>query len=119
MFNPLKGLGEINELRKQAMQLQAALKQIIINETKGRAEVELSADMKIHSVKILILFYFLFVIVGLLLIPVLTEVVNKYTHATEMGTLIDNFIAFLIVLFFYVPIGIYFLNGLRKKVPQN
>jgi DNA-binding protein YbaB len=52
MFNPLKGLGEINELRKQAMQLQNALKQIIINEQKGRAEVELSADMKIHSVKV-------------------------------------------------------------------
>jgi hypothetical protein len=52
MFNPLKGLGEINELRKQAMQLQNALKQIIINEQKGRAEVELSADMKIHSVKL-------------------------------------------------------------------
>ena len=52
MFNPLKGLGEINELRKQAMQLQNALKQITINEEKGRAAVELSADMKIHSVKI-------------------------------------------------------------------
>ncbi len=52
MFNPLKGVGELNELRKQAMQLQNALKQIIINEEKGRAAVELSADMKIHSVKI-------------------------------------------------------------------
>ncbi len=52
MFNPLKGIGEINELRKQAQQLQAALKQIVINEERGRASVELSADMKIHSVKI-------------------------------------------------------------------
>ena len=52
MFNPLKGLGEVNELRKQAMALQNALKQIIINEQKGRAELELSADMKIHSVKL-------------------------------------------------------------------
>ncbi len=52
MFNPLKNIGELNELRKQAMQLQQALKQIIINEEKGRASVELSADMKIHSVKI-------------------------------------------------------------------
>lgn len=52
MFNPLKGLGEVNELRKQAMALQSALKQIVINEQKGRAEVELSADMKVHSVKI-------------------------------------------------------------------
>lgn len=52
MFNPLKGLGEVNELRKQAMALQNALKQIVINEEKGRAKVELSADMKIRSVKI-------------------------------------------------------------------
>ncbi|HVT01128.1 MAG TPA: YbaB/EbfC family nucleoid-associated protein [Patescibacteria group bacterium] len=52
MINPLKGLGEVNELRKQAMALQNALKQILITEEKGRARVELSADMKIHSVKI-------------------------------------------------------------------
>lgn len=52
MFNPLKGLGELNELRKQAQQLQNALKEIIITEERGRAFVELSADMKIRSVKI-------------------------------------------------------------------
>ena len=38
MFNPLKGLGEVNELRKQAMALQQALKQIVINEEKGTIE---------------------------------------------------------------------------------
>ena len=52
MINPLKGLGELNELRKQAQQLQSALKGISITEEKGRAKVELTADMKIHSVKI-------------------------------------------------------------------
>ncbi len=52
MINPLKGLGELNELRKQAQQLQSALKEISITEEKGRAKVELTADMKIHSVKI-------------------------------------------------------------------
>ena len=52
MFNPLKGIGELNELRKQAQVLQSALKEILITEEKGRARVELSADMKIHSVKI-------------------------------------------------------------------
>ncbi len=52
MFNPLKGLGELNELRKQAQQLQNTLKEIIITEEKGRARVELSADMKIKSVKV-------------------------------------------------------------------
>ena len=52
MFNPLKQVGELNELRKQAMALQNALKQIVIVEEKGRAKVELSADMKVHSVKV-------------------------------------------------------------------
>ena len=52
MFNPLKGVGELNELRKQAQQLQNALKEILITEERGRARVELSADMKVHSVKI-------------------------------------------------------------------
>jgi len=52
LFNPLKGIGELNELRKQAQVLQSALKEILITEEKGRARVELSADMKIHSVKI-------------------------------------------------------------------
>ena len=52
MFNPLKGIGDINELRKQAMALQKALKEIIVTEEKGRAFVEMSADMKIRSVKI-------------------------------------------------------------------
>lgn len=52
MFNPLKGIGELNELRKQAQQLQNALKEILITEEQGRARVELSADMKVHSIKI-------------------------------------------------------------------
>lgn len=52
MFNPLKGMGDLNELRKQAMALQKALKEIIVSEEKGRAYVKMSADMKIHEVKI-------------------------------------------------------------------
>lgn len=52
MFNPLKGLGDLNELRKQAVKLQNELKQIVITEQKGRAEVELSADMKIRRVSV-------------------------------------------------------------------
>lgn len=51
MFNPLKQIGELNDLRKQAQQLQNALKEIVITRSKGRATVELSADMKIKSVK--------------------------------------------------------------------
>lgn len=52
MFNPLKGLGDLNELRKQAMKLQAELKQIVVSSEKGRAEVEMTADMKVRYVKV-------------------------------------------------------------------
>ena len=52
MFNPLKGLGELNELRKQAMALQNALKQISITASRGRAHVEMTADMKVTSVSV-------------------------------------------------------------------
>ena len=51
MFNPLKGLGELNELRKQAQKIQDELKQIVINTEKGRWEIEMSADMKVRSIK--------------------------------------------------------------------
>ena len=59
MFNPLKaaqgvasGAGDMAKLVNEARKLQNALKEIVINEQKGRAEVELTADMKIRSVKI-------------------------------------------------------------------
>lgn len=52
MFNPLKGLGDLNELRKQATALQNALKQIVVTAEKGRAYIELTADMKVKSAKI-------------------------------------------------------------------
>ena len=52
MFNPLKNLGELNELRKQAMALQSALKQITVTASRGRASVELTADMKVQSVTV-------------------------------------------------------------------
>lgn len=52
MFNPLKQLGDINKLRQEAMKLQKELQQIIVTSSRGRAQVELSADMKVRSVKI-------------------------------------------------------------------
>ncbi len=52
MFNPLKGLGDLNELRKQAVKLQNELKQIVVSSQKGRADVEMTADMKIRYVKV-------------------------------------------------------------------
>lgn len=51
MMNPFKQLGELNDLRKQAQQLQNALKEIVVTRTKGRATIEMSADMKVRSVK--------------------------------------------------------------------
>jgi DNA-binding protein YbaB len=46
-FNPLKGLGDINKLRKQAMQMQQQLaqEQIVIEE--GDVRVVISGDQKI------------------------------------------------------------------------
>ncbi len=55
MFNPLKaaqGAGDMAKLVNEARKLQNALKEIIVTEQKGRAHVELSADMKIRSVKV-------------------------------------------------------------------
>lgn len=52
MFNPFKGLGDLNELRKQAQKLQQALKEIVVTSEKGRAFIELTADMKVRSAKI-------------------------------------------------------------------
>lgn len=52
MFNPLKNIGELNELRKQAMELQNALKQIVVTASRGRASVELTADMKVQKVTV-------------------------------------------------------------------
>ena len=52
MFNPLKGLGDLNELRKQAVKLQNELKQIVVSSQKGRADVEMTADMKVRYVKV-------------------------------------------------------------------
>jgi DNA-binding protein YbaB len=51
MFNPLKSIEELKKLRDQAQALQKELQKIEIVEQKGRAEVVLSADMKIKSVK--------------------------------------------------------------------
>lgn len=55
MFNPLKaaqGAGDMAKMVNEARKLQGALKQMVIHEEKGRCEVELSADMKIRSIKI-------------------------------------------------------------------
>ena len=52
MFNPLKNIGELNELRKQAMELQKALSQIVVTASRGRAQVTMTADMKVQSITV-------------------------------------------------------------------
>lgn len=52
MFNPLKGLGDLNKLRQEAIKLQKELEKIDVIEEKGRALVHLTADMKVKSIKI-------------------------------------------------------------------
>ena len=46
-FNPLKGLGDINQLRKQAMQMQKQLADEIIEIEEGDVKVVITGDQKI------------------------------------------------------------------------
>ena len=52
MFNPLKGLGDINQLRKQAQQMQAALSQEEIVVEKNNVRVVMTGDQKIKELVI-------------------------------------------------------------------
>lgn len=52
MFNPLKGGGDMAKLVMEARKLQKALKEMVVTSEKGRAYVELTADMRVRSVKI-------------------------------------------------------------------
>jgi hypothetical protein len=52
MFNPLKGLGDINQLRKQAQQMQAALSQEEIVVEKNGVRIVMSGDQKIKELSI-------------------------------------------------------------------
>jgi len=52
MFNPLKGLGDINELRKQAQQMQAALAQEEIVVEKDGVRIVMTGDQKIKELVI-------------------------------------------------------------------
>lgn len=48
-FNPLKGLGDLNQLRKQAMQMQQQLAQEEIVVDEGDVRVVISGDQKIKE----------------------------------------------------------------------
>ena len=47
MFNPLKGLGDINTLRKQAQQVQRVLSEQKVEVEKDGVRVVMSGDQKI------------------------------------------------------------------------
>lgn len=54
MFNPMKGLGQLGDLKKlrdEAMKIQKELQTIVVTASRGRVNVELTADMKIKSFK--------------------------------------------------------------------
>ena len=46
-MNPLKGLGDLNKMRQQAMKMQQALQGQKITVSKGDVEVEISGDQRI------------------------------------------------------------------------
>ncbi len=52
MFNPLKGLGDLKQMRDQAMQIQQALSQEVITVEKNGVEIVITGDQKVQSVKV-------------------------------------------------------------------
>lgn len=55
MFNPIKGagqLGQLKKLRDEAKKIQDELGRIEVEEEKGRAYIKLTADMKVKSVRV-------------------------------------------------------------------
>lgn len=51
MFNPLKNLGELNEMRKQAMQIQQALQAEELTIEKNGVKVIISGDQKVKAIE--------------------------------------------------------------------
>lgn len=52
MFNPLKGLGDLKQMRDQAMQIQKALAAELITVEKNGVVVEITGDQKVRSIKV-------------------------------------------------------------------
>ena len=52
MFNPLKGLGDINQLRKQAQQMQSMLAQEEIIVERDGVRIVMTGDQKIKEMTI-------------------------------------------------------------------
>lgn len=52
MFNPFKALGDVNAMRKQAMQIQAALEQEEFEVKQGNVRILISGNQNVKVVEI-------------------------------------------------------------------
>lgn len=52
MFNPLKGLGDLNQLRQQAKQMQDLLKQEEVTVEKNGIKIVMRGDQHVKSVEV-------------------------------------------------------------------
>lgn len=52
MFNPFKALGDVNAMRKQAMQIQAALEQEEFEVKEGNVRILISGNQNVKVVEI-------------------------------------------------------------------
>lgn len=52
MFNPLKGLGDLNQLRKQAQAMQAALSQEEVVVERDGVRIVMTGDQKVKEITV-------------------------------------------------------------------
>jgi DNA-binding protein YbaB len=52
MFNPFKALGDVNAMRKQALQIQAALEAEEFEVVKGNVRIVISGNQNVKTVEI-------------------------------------------------------------------
>lgn len=52
MFNPFKALGDVNQMRKQALQIQQALEAESFEVTKGNVRIVLTGNQNVQTVEI-------------------------------------------------------------------
>lgn len=52
MINPFKALGDMNAMRKQAMQIQAALENEVFEVTQGNVHIVITGNQQVKTVEI-------------------------------------------------------------------
>ncbi len=52
MFNPFKALGDVNAMRKQAMEIQSALEKEEFEVVKGNVRIVISGNQNVKTVEI-------------------------------------------------------------------